>query len=168
MKQVFAILLALALVLSGCTAAEQQSESSGSSAPVEDVDIHAVAERICEDIDIEDLAPADEDTLTYAYYIEPEDVTDWVIMTCSGRFGVAEVGIFQPAEGRSDAIIEGLQRHQDDRIKQFENYDVHDSLSISQNAEIFEQGGYIVYLMLDDVKAAKDIIFEMMSTGNAL
>ena len=44
------------------------------------------------------------------------------------------------------------------RAKEFENYDVYDAHQIAQDAVIYEQGGYLIMLMLADTDAARDVI----------
>lgn len=44
------------------------------------------------------------------------------------------------------------------RVKEFENFDIYNSYRIAQDAVIFEQGEYVVMLMLDDTETARAVI----------
>ena len=51
-----------------------------------------------------------------------------------------------------------MRERKDDRIREFVNYDVYNSSAIAENAVIFERGGYVVMLMLEDNDSARRII----------
>ena len=55
-------------------------------------------------------------------------------------------------------MLSALRERRDDRIREFENYDVYNSSAIAQGALIFERGGYVVMLMLEDNNSARAII----------
>ena len=53
-----------------------------------------------------------------------------------------------------------MKKRQEERIREFTDYDIYNSTEISENALIFNQGGYIIMLMLEDNQAARTIIEE--------
>lgn len=55
-------------------------------------------------------------------------------------------------------VRDALEQVKLNRAKEFENYDVYDAHQIAQDAVIYEQGGYLIMLMLADTDAARDVI----------
>lgn len=72
---------------------------------------------------------------------------------------MADVFILKPSSpDDAPKVREMLESVKLSRIKEFENYDVYDSYQIAQDAQIFEQGGYIIMLTLADTEGARSII----------
>ena len=74
------------------------------------------------------------------------------------RGGLADVVIIKPKKNYEVELREALYRYVDRRVSEFEAYDILNSHEIAQNAVIFEQGEYIIMLMLADNDAAQTII----------
>lgn len=74
--------------------------------------------------------------------------------------GLADVLILLPKDQERENVSLALSKYKEKRMASFENYDILDAYSISQNAVIYEQGGYIIMLMLLDNDAARKIIDE--------
>lgn len=79
--------------------------------------------------------------------------------------GLADVVIVKPKEGAADdgkpyrdSVWDSLRLYQDKRIREFENYDILDAFPIAKNAEVYSQGSYIIFLMLPDNEAAREIV----------
>ena len=80
-------------------------------------------------------------------------------------FGADDVYIVLPKECKDEEgvshrenILSQLRERKDFRTREFANYDVYNSASIAENALIFERGGYVVMLMLEDNDSARSII----------
>ena len=80
-------------------------------------------------------------------------------------FGADDVYSVLPKEGKDEEgvslrenILSQLGERKDFRTREFANYDVYNSASIAENALIFERGGYVVMLMLEDNDSARSII----------
>lgn len=74
--------------------------------------------------------------------------------------GLADVMIIRPKEAMREDVRLALSKYKEQRMAQFENYDILDAYSIAQNAVIYDQGDYIIFLMLVDNDAARAIIDE--------
>lgn len=74
--------------------------------------------------------------------------------------GLADVIIIRPKEAHREDVQLALSKYKEQRMSQFENYDILDAYSIAQNAVIYDQGDYIILLMLADNEAARTIIDE--------
>lgn len=72
--------------------------------------------------------------------------------------GLADMLIIKPVSGEREKVREALHNYQQSRIREFENYDILDAYEISTNAQIYDQGDYVIFLMLPDNEAARDII----------
>ncbi|MCL2034006.1 MAG: DUF4358 domain-containing protein [Oscillospiraceae bacterium] len=74
--------------------------------------------------------------------------------------GLSDVLIIEPKSDRREDVQLALSKYKEKRMAQFENYDILDAYPISQNAVIYDQGDYIIMLMLADNDAARRIIDE--------
>ena len=97
--------------------------------------------------------------------LDPDDYTSAYVRYVETDFGADDVYIVLPKEGEDENgnshrenIIAQLRERKDARVREFANYDVYNSASIAENAVIFERGGYVVMLMLEDNDAARSIV----------
>ncbi len=121
---------------------------------------------------------ADPQTAVYEIYdslgaYSAEDITedsredlgldDAHVVECYGKIsdpndGLADVAIILPVEEHREDVYLSLSKYKEKRMDEFENYDILDAYSISQSAVIYDQGEYVVMLMLADVEAAREIV----------
>lgn len=168
-----ACILAFSLLLSACASEtaeavpqslaasgslEISSSSESSLPPVDEPDPKTALEEIYRNIDVRGVGQAPKSVMENKFFFNVEDLDEYYVRYASGRFGVADVFILKPVEGKTPKVRETLEQVKINRIKEFENYDVYDSLRIANNAEIFEQGDYLIMLMVDDMDAARKII----------
>lgn len=165
MKKLFVIGLAACLLLAstGCgkngpSEPEPVIGEVISQASEEPEDLTSVLDRIYDSVTVEDLLDADDTALADLFHLELDWVEDYAARYSSGRYGVADVVIIKPVEGQSEAVIDALETRRNDRIAEFENYDIHDSLRIAKETEIFTRGDYVIMLMLADMTSAYDTI----------
>ena len=126
---------------------------------VSEPDPEAAIEKIYETVTIDGLSDASEEDLTDKFFIDTSLLDEFYVRYSSGRFGVADVFILKPSSpDDAPKVREMLESVKLSRIKEFENYDVYDSYQIAQDAQIFEQGGYIIMLTLADTEGARSII----------
>ena len=97
--------------------------------------------------------------------LDPDDYTSAYVRYVETDFGADDVYIVLPKEGEDENgnshrenIIAQLRERKDARVREFANYDVYNSALIAENAVIFERGGYVVMLMLEDNDAARSIV----------
>ncbi len=168
MKKILSVLLAAAMLLTlpACgkdkTDAPQAGESTIVYARAEPEDLSDVIDLIYKDVKVKGLQDATEEELSDLFHIEPDMVQKYAIRYASGRYGVADVAVIEPVEGKSDAVVEALEERRDDRIGEFENYDIHDSFRIAKEAEIYTRGKYVIMLMLADMETARKTILEQI------
>ena len=106
-----------------------------------------------------------EEQLTSEVGLNMEDVQRAFVRYVDGNFGADDVYIILPKDGEDengnshrDNVLSTLRERRDDRIREFQNYDVYNSSAIAQGALLFERGGYVVMLMLEDNDSARAII----------
>lgn len=94
-----------------------------------------------------------------------EDVERAYVRYVETDFGADDVYIILPKEGTDEDgnthrenVLAAIRERKDDRIKEFVNYDVYNSSAIAEDAVIFERGGYVVMLMLEDNNSARRIV----------
>ena len=97
--------------------------------------------------------------------LDAKDYEQEYIRYVETDFGADDVYIVLPKEGKDEEgvshrenILSQLRERKDFRTREFANYDVYNSASIAENALIFERGGYVVMLMLEDNDSARSII----------
>ena len=153
----------LLLGLGGCGKKENRAEPDVpadllSRSVVEVADPERALEEIYQDVTVEDLYDADDETLMEKFFIDPAMLESYQVRYASGRYGVADVFILQPFEEDLPQVREQLEQVKLNRAREFENYDIYNAHQIAQEAPIFEQGGYLVILMLEDAEAARRVI----------
>ncbi|MEM1485245.1 DUF4358 domain-containing protein [Oscillospiraceae bacterium PP1C4] len=157
----FCCMIALSLTLFGCgepTAATTQQPDEAVVSASEVAEPQKALEKIYENIDIIGILPAIDSVMEDQFNISPDLLDEYYVNYSSGRYGVADVFILKPAKDQLLNVRELLEQVKLNRIKEFENYDIHNSYQIAQDAEIFEQDDYVIMLMLDDSEAARKII----------
>ncbi|MGI5967205.1 MULTISPECIES: DUF4358 domain-containing protein [Anaerotruncus] len=162
MKKLLALLCALTLLsaLSGCgkPAADVTELPISSISVVEVADPEQAIREIYAEITMAGISDADDRVLQDKFLIDPDMLEDYVVKYSSGRFGVADVFILKPVEDEVLTVREALEKVKLSRVKEFENYDIYNSYQIAQDAQIFEQGDYVIMLMLEDTEKARGII----------
>lgn len=99
------------------------------------------------------------------YFPDLADITEMYAGKISDPVGgLADVIIIRPVADEENAqtvrqtVHDALLSYQETRVREFENYDILDSLTIATEAQVFAQGDYEVLLMLPDNDAAREII----------
>ena len=90
--------------------------------------------------------------------IAPYMVVDAVAYVSDPVGGLCDVVIVFPARGMTDQVREALNQYTTLRADSFRNYDILNSYYIASNAIVFEQGDFVVMLMLPDNTAGREII----------
>lgn len=134
------------------------SSESSSSAPEFEANPQAAIDELYMDIDMMGLVDAQDEDLTDRFLIPLEIVDSYAIRYSMGRFGVADTYIIKPVKGKEEEVEDKLLDIKDSRIKEFEKYNIMDSYPISQNAEVYIRGEYVIMVMHQDNAGAKDII----------
>lgn len=172
-KKIACLLLAvgLCLQLSGCEALDTTLPAEEETAQSEEQDTLAVDPQGAVDQIYATLGrriglvePTAEQ-LQSVVGLDPDDYTSAYVRYVETDFGADDVYIVLPKEGEDENgnshrenIIAQLRERKDARVREFANYDVYNSASIAENAVIFERGGYVVMLMLEDNDAARSIV----------
>lgn len=157
--------LLAALALTGCgeragAADSSREEEVSVRAAITEADPQAAVDKV-----YETLPDARKTALTTVSFRELFPGLEGVIdeyygCTSSPNGGLSDVIILRPAEGSGnrDKARDALRGYQDSRILEFENYDILRSFEIAKEAVVFDQGDYVVLLMLADNDAAREII----------
>jgi hypothetical protein len=90
--------------------------------------------------------------------LAPEHVAGCYGKISDANDGLADIVIILPEEGHSEDVHIAMSKYKEKRMAEFEDYDILDAYSISQNAAIYDQGDYVVMLMLADVEAARELV----------
>ena len=156
-----AMALLLVLGLAGCGRGAEQTESEVSiRETVTEADPQTAVDKI-----YEALPDARIERLTGESFAQLFPTLDGVAEEFYGAVsnpngGLADVIIVKPVErsGARDTVREALRGYQDKRMREFENYDILNALTIATEAQVVDQGDYVLLLMLADNNAARDII----------
>lgn len=164
MRSIFAVFLAVCLVLLPLTACGQEDaageaqDSQELDTPVLKADPQAAIDEIYADIDIKEITTADDTFMTETLGFDLWGIDEYYVRYSSGRYGLADVYIIKPFDEDYDTVRENLEALKLDRVRKTENYDILGSYKIAQNAEIFQYGSYLIMLMLEDNGRAAEII----------
>lgn len=134
---------------------EQQQQAEPTTAQPD-----VAIEQIYAEIDIKGLETADDTVLSDKFAMDLEAIEDYWVKYSAKNYGVSDVFIIKPKEESYEQVEEMLDGIKKQRITEFTNYDVYNSLQISKDAIIYTQGDYVVMLMLADNARAKTIISE--------
>lgn len=139
-----------------------QAEQSSSPQPNPEAAIKAIYTALGDRIGV--VTPSEKEVETVVG-LAPADVDRAFIRYVETDFGASDVYIVRPMPGEDkkgvshkDNVTAALKNRKESRIREFANYDVYNSTTISENAAIFERGGYVVMLMLEDNAAARTIL----------
>lgn len=162
MKRTICVLCALMLIIlgTGCgKSGTTDAETEESEAFVVEVaDPQAALDEIYKTCDTMGVSAADDQILQDKFFIDTAYLDEYYVNYADGRYGVCDVFILKPKQDNVLQVRESLEQIKLSRAKEFENYDIHNSYQIAQDAQIFEQGGYLIMLMLDDMDGARVII----------
>lgn len=154
-------IICIAGMLSGCEKQPEETpreESGTEPATVIEADPQKAIDEIYQDIDMQEVVDLDDDIMTNTLHFDLWDINEYYGKYSSGRYGVADVYIIQPFGSDYDKVRENLEAIKLDRIEETENYDILGSNKIAQNAQIYQYGNYLIFLMLEDNEAAAEII----------
>lgn len=167
MKKLCALLLAAALSLSACGKAPEQEEvttitHAGAVAMepvVTEADPKTALEKIYELVEVEDIQEADARDLAKQFSIDTTLIDDYAVRYASGKFGIANIFILKPkSEEDAAKLRDQLEQIKLSIVRECEHYDIYNAYQIAQDAPIFEQGGYLILMMLENSEAARNII----------
>lgn len=73
---------------------------------------------------------------------------------------LADIIILKPLPGVRDDVRNQLNLYKENRIKEFENYDILEAHDIAKNAVVYDQGEYLILLMTEDNAQAQTLVDE--------
>ena len=169
MKKLLALVCAAAVAL-GLPGCGQKAESTPTSSLhqdavlplVDQADPEQAMEAIYAEVEIRDVQQADDQILLEKFFIDPSQLESYTVWYTSGLYGIADVFILKPLPGAGEQEL-AILREQLEQVKlnlsrEVENYDIYNASQIVQEAPIFEQGGYLIMLMVEDTDAARRVI----------
>ena len=127
------------LVIGGCGASSGDPATTQSQ-PAQEANPAGAIEKIYETIEMRGLVDAQDEDVTDRFQMNLENIESYNIRYSLGRFGVADA---KPA-----------------RIEEFAQDHILGAYEISQYAEIYTRGDYVIMVMHQDNDAAKKIIEE--------
>lgn len=104
------------------------------------------------------LTEIDPDTLEEVLGVSPYDTISFIAYVSDAKGGLCDIAIIEPQEDKFDEVRESLMQYSTLRAEQFKNYDILSAYSIASGATVYNQGDYVVMLMLSDNEAAQAIV----------
>ncbi|MDL2232987.1 DUF4358 domain-containing protein [Ruminococcaceae bacterium OttesenSCG-928-L11] len=123
-------------------------------------DPEAAIERIYSTLEEYSTVPLDKTAAEKIVGIEADNVVESHVYYSDPKSGLADIVIVKPVEAERISIREGLYIYKERKVQEFENYDILNAHAIAQNAIVYDQGDYVIMLMVEDTEAAKLIIDE--------
>ncbi|MCL2578615.1 MAG: DUF4358 domain-containing protein [Oscillospiraceae bacterium] len=113
---------------------------------------------IYEGLETARIDPVGLDELEEVFGLASYMIVDAVAYLSDVTGGLCDVVIVKPAPNMTEQVRETLSQFTVMRAASFRNYDILGAYSIASNAVVFNQGEYVVMLMLPDNDAAREII----------
>lgn len=113
---------------------------------------------ISDHINVKGVEFADDTVMEEKFFFDLDDIDEYYVLYSSGRYGVADVYIVKPKTDKMPSVRETLEQVKINRVNEFEDYNVYDSLRIANDAEIFEQQEFLIMLMVPDEEFARKTI----------
>jgi hypothetical protein len=160
-KAIKTILFVLALgLLAGCARRYEAAPvlAQSSKASVEVADPQTAVDAIFGSLPDYQAEPLSDFRTEEQLGLAPEHIEACYGKISDANDGLADVVIILPAEGHIEDVHIAMSKYKEKRMAEFEDYDILDAYSISQNAVIYDQGEYVVMLMLADVDAARELV----------
>lgn len=139
------------------TYSSSQSESTSEQAPKQ-ADPKTAIDIISDHINVKGVEFADDTVMEEKFFFDLDDIDEYYVLYSSGRYGVADIYIIKPKTDKMPSVRETLEQVKINRVNEFEEYNVYDSLRIANDAEIFEQQNYLIMLMVPDEEFARKTI----------
>lgn len=157
-----AAMLLLALPLTACQNNDNAQAAALSEvsirATVEAADPEAAAAAIYETLPEREVTLLDDDELLELVGIDPDSITDYLAYYSDASSGLSDMIFIIPKSNNRDQIREQLYAYQAVRAESFRNYDILNAYSIASGAIVYDQGDYLILLMLPDNEAAQELI----------
>jgi len=96
--------------------------------------------------------------LEEAMGVYERDIISFIAYTSDAKYGLCDIAIIEPREGKMEAVREALMQYRTQRTEQFRNFDILNAYSIASGAVVFSQGDYVIMLMFPDNEAAQEIL----------
>ena len=163
-KKFFAILFViLSMICTSCnknnenTQDEFKNEYSSSSH-----DPNMALKEIYDDVKIKDIQIGDNNFVKDILGLDSKDFSNYYIRKTDGKYGVADVYIIVPTEDNMEKVLKAYTAFRDSRALDFKNYNIYNSLEITQDARIFSRGKYAVMIMMENADEAEEIIMKYL------
>ncbi|MEG1869739.1 MAG: DUF4358 domain-containing protein [Oscillospiraceae bacterium] len=158
---ILSIMTMLILAFSGCgTVAHTESSKSPKSQPIttDTANTSGALDEIYRNCKVKGISDVDDKELTELLHFNLDDIDAYDIRYSKDGYGVMDTYIIKPYPENVANVKLQLESRLDDLTREYENYDIYNSYSRCENAVIFEQGDYLILLVMDDNDAAKEII----------
>jgi len=154
---------ACTVIRTGSGLAEEEVQALAGAELLEDAapiiaDPQRAVEAIHESLENARVDRVDIENLDEVFGIAPYMVMDAVAYVSDAIGGLCDVVIVYPVPGMTDQVREALNQYKTLRADSFRNLDILNSYYIASNAIVFEQGDFVVMLMLPDNTAGREII----------
>ena len=150
LRSIFALTLAIALLLTGCTQRPQTS--------AKEVDIAKLADDMLASLTIDDdMMELNKDTIVNLYEYDAESIDTFKVYASATMSTANEVAVFKAANSEGVEYIEEMLslRIQTQKFN-YENY-VPAEMAKIENAQILKNGLYVAMIVNDDPAPAKTI-----------
>lgn len=151
------------LMVTGCSQAEEKAAATATQevqlrVVARTADPQAAIAEIYDTVEGCDVEVLDSAAIEEIVEISSSKVTESYVNYSDAKSGLSDVIIIKPVERYKDEVRESLYIYKERRIEEFKNYDILDARTIAQDALVFDQGDYIILLMLRDNDTAKSVI----------
>mgnify|MGYP001019727754 CR=1 FL=1 len=154
LKHTLILMLALTLMLAGCTQRQQVSQPM----PTQEVDVAQLADDMLAALTIDDdMLEIDRETIVNLYEYDSESIAAFKVYASATMSTANEVGVFKAASAEDVEFIEEMLSYRLQTQKfNYENY-VPAEMTKIENAQVLKSGLYVALVVSDDPEPAKKI-----------
>ncbi|MEG1994421.1 MAG: DUF4358 domain-containing protein, partial [Oscillospiraceae bacterium] len=124
----------------------------------DEMTIDDVIDQLYENNTVVGVVEAKDEDMENVFGFDMSIIDEYYVRYSAKNYGLADVFVIKTDEEHQQDIFEALTNIKEDRVSQFENYIIYDSLDIAKKAEIYSKGDYVIMLMIKNQADAKEIL----------
>lgn len=134
----------------------KQSKNADGNQEVNSID--DVLDKIYENNIIAGIEKAKKEDMEDTFGFDMSYIDEYYVRYSAKNYGLADIFVIKTDEDHQQDVFETLTKIKEDRVEQFQNYIIYDSLDIAKKAEIYTKGDYVIMIMVKNQEEAKVLL----------
>lgn len=120
--------------------------------------IDDVLDKIYENNTIAGIEKAKKEDMEDIFGFDMTYIDEYYVRYSAKNYGLSDIFVIKTDEDHQQDVFETLTKIKEDRVEQFQNYIIYDSLDIAKKAEIYTKGDYVIMIMVKNQDGAKVLL----------